>query len=579
MTGWRDRLARQAFLALGPIGILAVLGMVVFQPRHNQWSVAVIACLGASALMALLDTARPFLSPSGRAWLVVTAITVVAALAYPTVGLSGNATLGSGLAVLLAALILGPRAMVGVALVLLAAAAVTGWGMTTGVLAPPPDLATGSSHPLPWVRVMFVASSAWLLPAVVLSRLVTGLENASLELKRKEEARLAAERERQRTEHRAVESERLWTVGQLAAGVAHDFNNSLAVIQVWTGIALDPRSTDADRDEAAELIGSVVKNASSLARQLLFIAGRSELAPAHLPLEKLVTGGAKMLSRVLPHDVRVRCDVTGAPATLADEQQLQQVLLNLAVNARDSMPSGGQLTLRARSVRLEAPRDVQTGRLDPGEWAVLEVADQGTGMADEVRRRAFEPFFTTKSAAKGTGLGLASVHAIVTSSGGQVDLASTGQGTTVSVWLPAHRETEGASTGVEPERTGLLAGKTVLLADDFTPARRGVHRLLADAGCQVLSADGVEKARMLMASSRAPIDVLLTDVALPGGGARALIDECVARDPTCRVLVLSATVGDRLERVGPDAGTFPLLQKPFSREQLFSALSSALEVR
>jgi two-component system cell cycle sensor histidine kinase/response regulator CckA len=372
------------------------------------------------------------------------------------------------------------------------------------------------------------------------------------------ESRRGAE-ERAALEHRLAQAQRLESVGQLAGGVAHDFNNLLSVILTCVGFARRELAEDDPVRKDVEEIGRAADRAAALTRQLLMFSRREVVQPAVIDVGALVTEFERLLTRTLSERIALRIAVEpGAPAVLADRAQLEQVLVNLAVNARDAMPDGGTLTIA----------------VGPDDGGVrVTVADDGAGMTDEVRERAFEPFFTTKPAAEGTGLGLATVHGVVAEAGGRVELESApGRGSTVTVWLPGAGER--APQAEEPAAGAVPAARSarVLVVEDQGPVRRQARRILEGAGFAVRDAAGAEEAL----GSWAPVDVLVTDVVMPGMTGTELARRARARAPELRVVLMSGHTDDVVVRAGARAGSLAFVQKPFTRETLLAAVDEAL---
>jgi two-component system, cell cycle sensor histidine kinase and response regulator CckA len=303
-----------------------------------------------------------------------------------------------------------------------------------------------------------------------------------------------------------------------------------------------------------------------LTRQLLAFSRQQILAPKVLNLNAVVGDTDNMLRRLIGEDVRL---VTVLAPQLtpvrADPGKITQVIMNLAVNARDAMPKGGTLTLETRDVELAAA-DVEA---QPGRYALLAVTDTGCGMTPEVQAHLFEPFFTTKSEGKGTGLGLAVVHGIVTQSGGYLDVQSApGVGTTFNVYLPVvqgpvEKPVEGVSA-----HGALQGGETILLAEDEEAVRQITARLLEAFGYRVLKAASGEEALRLAEDSTDKIDLLMADVVMPGMSGRELADALQARDPGLKVLFQSGYIDDAVVRHGIVQAEVAFLQKPFTQEAL-----------
>jgi len=384
--------------------------------------------------------------------------------------------------------------------------------------------------------------------------------------------RLAAEVERQRLESQLRQSQKMEAVGLLAGGIAHDFNNLLTAI---LGTATLLRETFPEGSEQAEEIREIetaAQRGASLTRQLLTFTRRQVHQPGAVELNQVITQLTHLLRRLLGEEIRLdtRLDPSGAWVK-ADPGNVEQVLMNLAVNARDAMPRGGVLTIQ--TARLAA------GPGDNGIGAVeLTVADNGLGMPPEIQARAFEPFFTTKEVGRGSGLGLATVYAIVEQAGGSIELESSpGQGTTFRIRLP------GAGTEGSPDATATVAARshgseTILLVEDEAPVRAIARRVLSAAGYQVLEAADAIQARRLAGEHAGRIDLLITDVIMPGTRGPELAEELARRAPGLRVLFISGYSPDSLiQREGvPDRG---FIQKPFTPQAFRDKVRQVLENR
>jgi len=321
--------------------------------------------------------------------------------------------------------------------------------------------------------------------------------------------------------------------------------------------------------------------ATSLTRQLLAMSRRQVLLPREVDLNALVQEMERMLRRVIGEDIDI---VTVAGAELgrvrADPSQLEQVLLNLAVNARDAMPDGGSLTISTIRVRLAPGRDEPAaGGVPPGDYVVLGVADTGVGMDPETKRKIFEPFFTTKPTGEGTGLGLATVYGIVRQSGGAITVESEpGQGTRFRVFLPcvADRALDKGPDPVEPVLSGRERRSLILLVEDDDGVRQLTGRMLEQYGYQVMpAADGAEALQLLSGLSHG-VDAVVSDVVMPGIGGTELIRELRARWPELPVLFLSGYTGEDVSGDLQPGSRQAFLQKPFSPDALAAALEDLL---
>ncbi len=392
--------------------------------------------------------------------------------------------------------------------------------------------------------------------------------------------RKQAEEVLRRTEENLRQAQKMEAVGRLAGGVAHDFNNLLTVITGYSDILLQQmKADDPARGPVAE-IGAAAGRAASLTGQLLAFSRKQVLRPRVLDLNALVASAAKMLGRLIGEDIELATDLApGALAVRADPGQVEQVLMNLAVNARDAMPRGGRLRIHTRAVERGGPEPLPGREGEPGRYVLLEVSDTGCGMPPEVRDRLFEPFFTTKEVGKGTGLGLATVYGIVTQSGGAIDVASApGQGTTFTIYLPKPPGL-GAAADPGPADAAEPAGgrETVLLVEDEDGVRGLAGQALSGRGYTVLEARGGTEALALAERHPGGIDVLVTDVVMPGLGGVALARRLAEARPGLRVLYMSGYTDSVLFRHGVEQDAINYLWKPFKPLELVRRVREVLD--
>ncbi len=383
-------------------------------------------------------------------------------------------------------------------------------------------------------------------------------------------------------EEQLRQSQKMEAVGQLAGGIAHDFNNLLTAILGSTQLLLQATPPDDPRHEDAMEIKNAGMRAAELTRQLLAFSRRQVLAPKVLGLNAVVAHMQKMLRRLLGEDIELAVTLEPEAGTVnADPGQLEQVLLNLAVNARDAMPTGGRLTIETTRVTLTAELAERRHRLPPGDYLCLAVADTGAGMDEATQAHLFEPFFTTKEVGKGTGLGLATVYGIVKQSGGYVWVYSeVGHGTTVKVYLPrvAAAADEPPAPGPAPEPAQVPRGReTVLLVEDAAPVRSLARRSLEACGYTVVDAPDGLTALDVAARHRGGIDLLVTDVVMPRMSGRELAERLAPARPRMKVLYTSGYTDDAMVRQGVLTAGVAFLQKPFVPETLARKVREVLD--
>jgi two-component system cell cycle sensor histidine kinase/response regulator CckA len=386
--------------------------------------------------------------------------------------------------------------------------------------------------------------------------------------------------QRRTAEQRYWLGQRLETVGQLAGGIAHNYNNMLSAILGYADLLLadlplgDPRRHDVDEIRKAAL------RSAELTRQLLAFSRQQVLQPVELNLNEVVGGMERALRSAAGAGVMLRVGLDPAlPAVVADRSQVEQVLLNLVLNARDAMPEGGELTVTTERLHLAAPDRSHRGvEIPAGTYAILNVRDSGVGMDAETRARAFEPFFTTKPPGVGTGLGLPTAYGIVKQSGGFIWVDSApGHGTTVRIYLPEGRP---AVAAADPPRApdrgpGERAGETVLLVEDEDAVRVMAARILRQRGYAVLEAGDGSAALAALAAHVGPLDILVTDVVMPGMDGVELAREVTRLRPEARVLFVSGYAQrDALKGLSIPSPT--LVQKPFRIGELVGAIRKLL---
>jgi PAS domain S-box-containing protein len=378
-------------------------------------------------------------------------------------------------------------------------------------------------------------------------------------------------------EARAAQAQKMEAVGRLAGGVAHDFNNLLTVICAEAEFAQASLTPGSDVHQAFSEILNASNSAAGLTRQLLAFSRKQIVEPIVFELNDAVSDTCKMLRRLIGEDVRLDLRLAaGAGFVRADRGQIEQVLTNLAVNARDALPNGGSIIIETSRQTIEEDSHGASLEVPPGEYSVLIVSDTGVGMTSEVKAHAFEPFYTTKEQGKGTGLGLATCQGIVRQAGGQITLYSERDiGTTFRVYLPTV-EAAGVRTASAPQASS-RGSETVLMVEDEIAVRRVGLRMLRGLGYTVLEArDGADALRIL-ASHPGNIDLLFTDVVLPGIGGRELADRIRTQRPGIRVLFTSGYTDDVVLQQRLVALDFALLSKPYTQVTLAKKVREALD--
>ncbi len=427
---------------------------------------------------------------------------------------------------------------------------------------------------------LFVA--AFSVTAMTLGAAIAGRRQS-------DDRRIAAQAETARLESQLHQSQRMESLGQLAGGVAHDFNNLLAVILNYASFVAEEvgsasRSPERERWEAVyrdiEQVQRAAQQAALLTSQLLVFGRREVVQPQVLSLNDTVRDVERLLRRTLGEEVRLVTELAeGSWPILADPGQIEQVLVNLAINARDAMPEGGLLTIETANLVVDRCYAADRPGLEPGRYVRLRVSDTGTGMDPAIRERAFEPFFTTKPKGRGSGLGLATVHGVVTQARGHVEIYSrSGLGTTLKALLPASEEPMSRS-GRPAHRYPSAGGETVLVVEDEDAIRKLTERILMRNGYAVITAADGSEAITVAQRYGGEIHVLVTDVIMPGMLGMALAESLLAMRPNLRVLYMSGYAQPVLTSQGSLQAGVILLEKPFSEDVLLTKVREVLDAQ
>jgi signal transduction histidine kinase/CheY-like chemotaxis protein len=377
--------------------------------------------------------------------------------------------------------------------------------------------------------------------------------------------------------HQLRQAQKMEAIGRLAGGVAHDFNNLLTIIRGYSRLLLD-RASGHEFRGSLERIDDAAERAASLTSQLLAFSRRQVLQPKVFNLNALVQNLEKMLRRLISEDIEMRTVLAANLGSVrADRSQIEQVIMNLVVNARDAMPSGGKLTIETSNVYLDEEYARAHQTVVPGHHVLLAVSDTGAGIGQENLARIFEPFFTTKEMGKGTGLGLSMVYGSIKQSGGNIWVYSEpGRGTSFKIYLPLVNSLPEAHSLEQPAASSHRGTETILLTEDDEQVRELAREALVASGYSVLVAEKPHAAINICRTHKAPIDLLLTDVVMPGLGGRELAAEVATLRPEMRVLYMSGYTPQAILHHGElDANTF-FIQKPFTPSSLAAKIREVL---
>jgi two-component system, cell cycle sensor histidine kinase and response regulator CckA len=385
--------------------------------------------------------------------------------------------------------------------------------------------------------------------------------------------------DRKKLEEQFHQAQKMEAVGKLAGGIAHDFNNLLTVISGYSDLLISLLPGEDSRKSYLHEIQKAVERAVHLTRQLLAFSRKAVVEPRVLDLNALVHGTEKMLRRLIGEDIRLTA--TFAPTLRqikADAGQIEQVIVNLAVNARDAMPQGGKLTIETRNVRLGDDYTMIHPEVKPGRYVMLAVSDTGSGMTQETKAHIFEPFFTTKGVGKGTGLGLATVYGVVTQCGGHLDVyTDVGQGTSFKIYFPSVEDNAVSRKSDHGVRFAPHGKETILLVEDEEAVRNIAKLTLQSFDYNVLEAANGKDAIRLGEQHTQPIHLVVTDVVMPEVGGRQVAESLSASRPGIKILFVSGYTDDAVVRHGIFKSEVAFLQKPFTPMSLATKVREVLD--
>jgi len=384
--------------------------------------------------------------------------------------------------------------------------------------------------------------------------------------------------ERKLMEMQSQQARRMEAIGRLAGGIAHDFNNLLTIIKGYTELARQRTEGQSALRNDIERIDDASERAAALVRQLLAFSRKQVLQPKNLDLNGIVNGIEQLLRRLMGEDIQIQVKTSTELGTIkADPSQIEQVMMNLVVNARDAMPHGGKLTIKTSNAELEHGYASEQVSVKPGRYVLLEVTDSGTGMSPETAAHIFEPFFTTKGGTRGTGLGLSTSYGIVKQSGGYIWVFSEPQhGTTFKVYLPRVDESAEPATAVRLKTAPQRGTETILLVEDEEAVRDLTETVLTSYGYRVIVTQDPDHAQSIVATGL-PIHLMLTDVVMPSMSGRELARKLTVKIPDLRVLYMSGYSDDIVSTGGVLEAGLAFLQKPFTPALLAQRVREALD--
>ena len=582
---WRAVLLRR--LIVIAITLVVLVAVAVFVGSHSELmrSFSIAMLLYAAVLSALFRFAG--LSDRTKSVIIVASFGTASAITYIIMGFIAGPALTGAFALIVAGLLLGRTVFIGMLVALTTFLCVITALIAAGIWQgpAPTDLLPGDAGN--WIRTGVVTIAIWTGLGFSILYVVSAIEGnlarhrAALSRLQQEIAdRRAAESARREAEAIAHQAQKMEAIGQLASGIAHDVNNALLVIKGWNEIRARYDSEDTQR-EATHAIDSAAEHTAQLSRQLLTFARKEIRTPKYLYLEKLVSETVRTLRHIVGSKIDLRFESEDEGLVYADESQIQQLVFNLVINARDALGGEGKIRIligRAGHEDIEWPAPADNG------WIALRVTDDGPGIDDEVRQRIFEPFFTTKQRGEGSGLGLSTVLGIAQQSGGHVDLQSEPGNTVFTVLLPAADLTDidaskmpfdELSDAAVPEPQSLR----VLIVEDDELARQMIRSMLTQAGNEVRDVANGDDALRVMQVDPAPFDVLCSDAVFPGASLETILDAFEKHSPDGCVLICSGYVPGELAVSKLESGEYAFLAKPFTGSKLLASIHDIVRAR
>ncbi len=572
---WREGLLNRVRIVLIAVLAFSAFITLVAARTHSMYLIAAIATITSLSLIVLIASQK--VSLFARSLTVVIVIACTAVFSYWGAGYLAGPAATASFALVIAALLFGRRAFIALLVVFSLLPFIAASLIAAGIWQGPPASDFDPSTPLTWVRTGLISIVMWGAAGFAVL-FVKDTIDGNLAQKEAALSRLRTEKEaRDRAEETAAQAQKLDAIGRLAAGIAHDFNNALLVVQGWNELRSSANETDLEK-EAGDSIDKAVEQGAFLARQLLTFARKDVRSPRALSIDDVVTDTSATLGRLLPANIELLVETSCGETVYADEAQLQQVIINIAINSRDALPEGGEITIRTRQSETPEGWTPQDGDESPEKWIALEVDDNGVGMDEHTREFVFEPFFTTKERGQGTGLGLATSYGIVRQSGGHITIdSSPGVGTKVTLYLPA--------IAAAPERAGAAESRSVsrslsartFLVEDSPEALNFMIRMMEGQGMSVTACADGDAALAQLAADDERFDFLVCDAVFPGAPMSAVIEAFRQHSPNAPILVCSGYMREGLAMPSLEGSQWDFLGKPFGVDEFVEKTRALLE--
>jgi signal transduction histidine kinase len=513
-------------------------------------------------------------------FLAVVLLGLCTAVATQGLGIHSISNVGIAAVLIIASMVTKKRTMVFLTLFAIACLAWQVFGELAGAYRPQ---ALTRSVPGDFLTVSIIIGATAFIARLLSEALFQSHRRLHNELREREGVEVQREaliHKLEQTQEKFLQSQKMEAVGRLAGGIAHDFNNLLTIIGGYSELLREDVSSTGPQKEHAEEIAKAARRAAGLTKQLLAFSRKQVLQIQVVDLNRVVRDMEGILTRIIGEDIELSTVLApGLGRVRVDPLQIEQAILNLAVNARDAMTKGGRLILETSEILLDETGPGGHVDLPPGRYVMLRVSDTGIGMTPEILGHLYEPFFTTKEQGKGTGLGLSMVYGIVRQCSGSIEVDSTPErGTSFKIFLPSVKEAPSESRQGDPERGHYRGSETVLVVEDEPAVLEFVFRVLAGKGYTVLRATRAAEALRICRESETPIHLVLTDMVMPGGmSGRELAHELSQTHPGMQVLFMSGYVADGLDDRGTPEVPIQLLQKPFTPESLAQKVREMLD--